>query len=45
MHLTLERLEDPRSGKVWWGWSGDILLDIGEKVWDVEQPEGRPGGG
>jgi hypothetical protein len=43
MHLTLKRLEDPESGEVWWG--GDILLKAGEVVWDMEQSNGRPGGG
>jgi hypothetical protein len=48
MHLTLERLEAPGSGGVWWG--GDILLEMGvgwgEEVWDEEEhSEGRQGGG
>ena len=31
---------------VMWGLgSGDILLETGEELWDVEQSEGRPGGG
>ena len=33
-------------GLVMWGLgSGDILLETGEELWDVEQSEGRPGGG
>jgi hypothetical protein len=28
VHLTLERLEAPESGEVWWG-SGDILFEDG----------------
>jgi hypothetical protein len=32
MHLTLERLEAPGSGEVWWGGMvGDILLEMGEQ--------------
>jgi hypothetical protein len=37
MHLTLERLETPGSGEVWWGyrdgvqWGADILLEKGER--------------
>jgi hypothetical protein len=47
MHLTLERLEAPRGGEVWWdgGGGGDILLETGEEGWDEELWEGRPGGG
>jgi hypothetical protein len=46
MHLSLQRLENPESGEVWWGWVGlgDILLETGEEGWDEEQLEGRPGG-
>jgi hypothetical protein len=34
MHLTLEKLEAPGTGEVWWGgggmgWVGDILLETG----------------
>ena len=50
MHLALKRLEVPGSLEVrWggeWGWEhphGD--RGVGEKVWDVEQSEGGPGGG
>jgi hypothetical protein len=31
MHLTLERLEVPGSGEVWWGVWSDILLETGEE--------------
>jgi hypothetical protein len=32
MHLTLERLEAPGSGEVWWdGQGGEILLEMGER--------------
>jgi hypothetical protein len=45
MHLTLERLEAPGSGELWWGWGGDILLEMGKKEeWDEEHLEGSPGG-
>jgi len=47
MHLTLERLEVPGCGEVWWGGGGrggDILLEMGEGEWDKEQSEGGPGG-
>jgi hypothetical protein len=50
MHLTLKRLVAPGSLEVWWGGvgggGGDILVKTGsgEKVWDVEQSEGGPGG-
>jgi hypothetical protein len=42
MYLTLERLGAPRSEDVWWGrvGRGDILLETGEEVWDVQQLEG-----
>jgi hypothetical protein len=37
MHLTLERLEAPGGGEVWWGrgkgW-GQPLGDYGGEVWD-----------
>jgi hypothetical protein len=50
MHLTLKRLQVSRSGEGLEGWGvGNILLEPGfwgeEEVWDVEQLEGRPGGG
>jgi hypothetical protein len=49
MHLTLERYEAPGTREVWWGDVGmgsrDILLEMGEEVWDEEQSEGRPGWG
>jgi hypothetical protein len=43
MHLILERLDTPgngRSGGVEMG-SGDILLEMGEELWDEKQSEGR----
>jgi hypothetical protein len=44
MHLTLERLEAPRSGEVWWDGSvGDIFLETGEEEWDEEMLESGPG--
>jgi hypothetical protein len=43
MHLTLKRLEAPGNGEVWWGGSGNILLEMGEKEWDGKQSEGGPG--
>jgi hypothetical protein len=46
MHLTLERLEDPESGEVWWGGMGVGLRTYSwRQVWDEEQSEGRVGGG
>jgi hypothetical protein len=45
MYLTLKRLEAPGSGEVWWRWSGNILLKMGEEIWDEEQLKGRSGGG
>jgi hypothetical protein len=49
MHLTLRRLEAPRSLEVRWGGGGDIHLETGvggrEEVWDVEQLEGGLGRG
>jgi hypothetical protein len=46
MHLTLKRLEAPRSLEVRWG--GGVGSSAwpqvdGEEVWDVEQSEGRWG--
>ena len=37
-------------GQVWgksgvWGWSGGILLETGEAIWDEKQSEDGPGGG
>jgi hypothetical protein len=47
MHLTLKRLEAPRSGEAWWGGGGgrDILEEIWQVVRDMVQWEGGPGGG
>ena len=42
MHLTLERLEDPGSGEVWWGGCVKILLEMGEEEWDEELSKGGP---
>jgi hypothetical protein len=42
MHLTLKRLEAPKSLEVRWGGGGDIHREMGwcgEEVW--EQSEGR----
>jgi hypothetical protein len=38
MHLTLKIQEAPGSGEVYWGRSrsGDILVETGEEVGDVE---------
>jgi len=47
MHLTLNRLEALESLEVWWcGWGGNIIMEkvCREKVWDLEQLVGRPGG-
>jgi hypothetical protein len=33
MHLTLKRLEAPRSGEVWWGRGRDIL-PRGDRGWE-----------
>ena len=48
MHLTLKRLEVPGSLEVRWGGVRGIHMETGwgrEEVWDVEQSEGRWGGG
>ena len=42
MHLTLKRLEALGSGQVWWG--VDILMEMGEEVWDVEESKIDVGG-
>jgi hypothetical protein len=42
MHLTLKRLEALGSGQVWWG--VDILMEMGEEVWDVEESKNGLGG-
>jgi hypothetical protein len=46
MYLTLERLGDPGSGKVWWGVVVEILLEtgVGREVCFVEESESGPGG-
>ena len=38
-HLTLERLEAPGSGEVWWNrvGCGNILLEMWGEVWNGEQ--------
>jgi hypothetical protein len=45
-HLTLKRLESPRSLEGWGVRGGDNLMKIGhrEEVWDVGQSEGGPEG-
>lgn len=48
MYLTLERLEAPGSGEVWLGRGlrgGDILMEMKEEAWDVEQSAGALGCG
>ena len=42
MHLTLKRLEALGSGQVWWG--VDILMEMGEEVWEVEESKNGLGG-
>jgi hypothetical protein len=44
MHLTLEKLEAPGNGEVWWVCGcGDILLETGKEEWDEELLESRMG--
>jgi hypothetical protein len=50
MHLTLKKLEAPRSEETCWGGVGwvvgrDILLETGVEEWEEGSSESRPGGG
>jgi hypothetical protein len=40
MHLTLKRLETPKSLEVRRGGGGGIYVETVEEVWDMEQLEG-----
>ena len=52
MHLTLERLEAPGSGEVWWGEGWKMEVEVSsilfwrlERVWGGEQSGDRLGKG
>jgi hypothetical protein len=41
MFLTLERLETPGIGEVWWGEGGGLGHSLGDKCWGKEEKYGQ----